>query len=189
MFGLMPGLAAVGAPLEVDVDRPDRVGAIRVGVDLVVILRAAAAIAVVVRPVAAAARLRSRPARRRFLSFDLRQLRFVHDRAARRSARGSSPGGRRCRLRAERLARFGGGGRRGAATVRRPARGVCRPIRVHVLRRRPNGRTPTPELRIDQREDTFRVLRDRSRGRPARCPRSAAPASASSSFLPPLVVL
>ena len=45
----LPGLAAVGAALDVDVDGPDPIGAIRIDEDLVVVLRAAAAIAVVGR--------------------------------------------------------------------------------------------------------------------------------------------
>ena len=52
----LPGLAAVGAALDVDVDGPNPVGAIRIDEDLVVVLRAAAAIAVVGRDVAAARR-------------------------------------------------------------------------------------------------------------------------------------
>ena len=44
--GLLPGLAAVLAPVEIGVDRPDRVGTVRIDEDLLVVRGAAAAIPV-----------------------------------------------------------------------------------------------------------------------------------------------
>ena len=53
----MPGLPAVGTALEVHVDRPDRVRPVRIDEDLVIILSAAPAIAVVGRGTSATAAL------------------------------------------------------------------------------------------------------------------------------------
>ena len=134
----LPRLAAVGAPLDVDVHRPDRVRAVRVGEDLVVILRAAAAIAVVVRQgrAAAPAELRSccsplppRPAparppaaRRRRPAFASREGR-ARGGASSLTARPSGVQG------------SGGAACRTAPRPRppRPAAGVCRPMLVHEL--------------------------------------------------------
>ena len=101
----LPGLPTVGAPLDVDVHRPDPVGAIRVHENLVVVLRAAAAIAIVGRHVAATAGL----GRLLFLFFlffvSSRDLDGRHGSAHHVAAAGRSTGCSRRRRRAERPTR------------------------------------------------------------------------------------
>ncbi len=203
----LPGLAAVGAALDVDVDGPDPVGAIRIDEDLVVVLRAAAAIAVVGRGVAAAPELRRR---RLFFFVFFTRFDFCVLSGRAWSPRRSGPRRSRRRLcQRERPARSGPASRRGACTAAagqvprlafpprpapppaapRPA-ATIRPIRVQELPPSSDRKKPDSGRLASTRAKTVAGFLRPSIARPAR-PMSPVgrPLLSFVHVLPPLVVL
>ena len=141
---MLQRLAAVLAQLDVDVDRPDPVGAVRIDEELVVVLRAAAAVAVV-----GGAGRRGRPAlRRASAAAAASQLAAAPLRGGRIRAVAWSPvGGRRSAGSRRRLR--GGPAASAAPSTRTSARHAAdaRPRRAGVIRAEEAGlRT----LRVDQ---------------------------------------
>src|SRR6185503_19303952 len=147
--GLLPGLAAVLTPVEIGVHRPDRVGAVRVDEDLLVVGRAAAAV-----PLAAA----------------LRRLILIGVGVRRRH--------RVVRARHVRAAPAAAGIGRDLADARPRAARVIRAIEPRFIDDRPGrrrrGRRATAEaaaaarrLGADQRVDARRVLRIHAERDPA----------------------